>query len=78
MRSVDLPRRGPGAGNPTHTESATVADIGVERRRRPGVWPWIAGLIVLGLLIWGLTSLLDGDDDVVVEESVPAAPASGQ
>lgn len=55
-----------------------MAEIGVERRRRPGMWPWIAGLIVLGLLIWGLTSLLDGDEGVVVEESVPAAPAAGQ
>ncbi|HEX2204256.1 MAG TPA: hypothetical protein VHG91_13190 [Longimicrobium sp.] len=54
-----------------------MADIGVEPRRRPGVWPWIAGLVVLGLLIWGLTSLLDGDDDVVVEEAVPTAPATG-
>lgn len=54
-----------------------MADIGVEPRRGPGVWPWIAGILILALLAWGITSLLGGDDDVVVEESVPsAAPAS--
>ncbi len=54
-----------------------MADIRVEPRR-PGAWPWIAGLIVLALLIWGLTRLLGGDDDVVVDQAVPppAAPAS--
>jgi hypothetical protein len=52
-----------------------VADIRVEPRRRPGIWPWIAGLVVLALLIWGLTQVLGGDDDVVVEQSDPAAPA---
>lgn len=50
-----------------------VAEIRVEPRR-PGAWPWIAGLVVLALLIWGLTRVLGGDDDVV-EETVPPAPA---
>jgi hypothetical protein len=52
-----------------------VADIRVEPRR-PGAWPWIAGLIVLALLIWGLTRLLGGDDDVVVDQAVPPAPTA--
>ena len=52
----------------------SVADIRVEPRRRAGIWPWIAGLVVLALLIWGLTQVLGGGDDVVVEQSDPAAP----
>lgn len=62
---------------PNAKQVTNVAEIGVEPRRRgPGVWPWIAGVLILGLLVWGLTSLLDsGSDDVVVEESAPAAPA---
>ncbi len=52
-----------------------MADIGVEPRRGPGAWPWIAGILILALVVWGLTSLLDGGDDVVVEESVPTTPA---
>lgn len=54
-----------------------MAEIRVEPRRRgPGAWPWIAGIVLLALIVWGLTSLLDsGSDDVVVEEAVPTAPA---
>jgi len=43
--------------------------------RRPGAWPWIAGLVVLALLIWGITSLLD-DSGAVVEEASSPAPAA--
>ena len=50
-----------------------MAEIRVEPRR-PGAWPWIAGLVVLALLIWGLTAVLGGDEDVV-EQAVPPAPA---
>jgi len=51
-----------------------VADIRVEPKR-PGAWPWIAGLVVLALPIWGLTRVLGGDGDVV-DEAVPPAPAA--
>ena len=44
------------------------------RVRRPGAWPWIAGVLVLALLLWGLTRLLD-DGAPVAAEPVPAAPA---
>jgi len=33
----------------------------------PGAWPWIAGLLVLALLLWGLTRLLDGGAPVAPE-----------
>ncbi len=54
-----------------------MTEIKVERRR-PGVWPWVLGLTVLALVIWGLTELLGGDDDAaekVMEAPVP--PAGG-
>jgi len=44
------------------------------RGRRPGAWPWIAGVLVLALLLWGLTRLLD-DGAPVAAEPVPAGPA---
>jgi hypothetical protein len=46
--------------------------------RRPGAWPWFAGVLVLALLLWGLTRLLDGGAPVAAEPvSPPAAPAAG-
>jgi hypothetical protein len=43
--------------------------------RGPGAWPWVAGVVVLALLLWGITRLLD-DPAPVVAEPVPAsAPA---
>lgn len=46
-----------------------MADIDVERKG-PSIWPWIIGLILLGLIIWALAELL-GDDN---EEIVTPAP----
>lgn len=42
-----------------------MADINVERKNSGGrsFLPWILGLIVLALLIWGLSRLLGGNDD---------------
>ena len=31
-----------------------MADINVERKRGPGVWPWIIGVIILALILWWL------------------------
>ena len=44
-----------------------MADINVERKSSGGrsFLPWILGLIVLALLIWGLSRLLGGNDDEV-------------
>lgn len=54
-----------------------MADINVERKQR-SIWPWIIGLLVLALLIWGASEMLGGDDDetVVVEETTVEAPAA--
>ena len=49
------------------------------RPRRPGAWPWIAGLIVLALLLWGLTRLLDDGAPLAAEAvGAPPAPAAGR
>jgi len=31
-----------------------VADINVERKQGPGIWPWIIGIIILALIVWWL------------------------
>jgi hypothetical protein len=52
-----------------------MADINVERKRSggPNFLPWLVGLLVLGLLIWGLSRLLGGDDEV---DPVPATDST--
>jgi len=51
-----------------------MADIRVERKG-PNIWPWIIGLIVLALLVWGLMELFGrGDPEVVGKDPAAAAP----
>lgn len=38
-----------------------MAEIRVEKKRN-SLLPWIIGLVVLGLLIWALSGLLDDDE----------------
>jgi hypothetical protein len=56
-----------------------VAEIGVERRRRPGLWPWLVGVLVVAALVWLFTRLLRDDpgEDAVesLERPVPAESA---
>lgn len=41
-----------------------MAEIRVEpKRRKASLWPWILGLIVAALLVWGLTQARDNDRD---------------
>jgi hypothetical protein len=54
------------------------------RRRRPLVWPWIAGLLVAAVLIWLLSERLtppsagaDAGPAGKVREEPVAPPASG-
>lgn len=50
-----------------------MAEINVERKR-PSVWPWIIGLLVLALLIWALVGLF-GSEEEVAQEPIGATPA---
>lgn len=56
-----------------------MAEINV-KRKGPSIWPWVVGLIVLGLLIWVLTEFFgdDADEPVAPAETVgmaaPRAP----
>ncbi|HET9983028.1 MAG TPA: hypothetical protein VFQ38_05565 [Longimicrobiales bacterium] len=64
-----------------------MADIHLDRRRGAGIWPWIIGLVVLGLLIWAIAELVDtgkdraaaavtnGADVAAPAPTSPAAPA---
>ncbi len=51
-----------------------MARIDIEQKKN--VWPWIIGLVVLLLLIWGVAELLDNDDDVNAVPPATTAPAT--
>jgi hypothetical protein len=47
-------------------------------RKRTSAWPWLAGLAIFGLILWGVTSLLAaprGEEDAVA--ATPAEDALG-
>lgn len=48
-----------------------MADIDIEKKEKKGmgILPWILGLLLLGLILWGLTQCGDGEEEAVV---VPA------
>jgi hypothetical protein len=40
-----------------------MAEINVVEKKT-NIWPWIIGLLLLLLLLWGLVEMMDNDDDV--------------
>lgn len=48
-----------------------MARIDIERKKK-SIWPWIIGLLVLLLLIWGISEMSDGGDEA---RELPAATA---
>ncbi|MGB3545404.1 MAG: hypothetical protein WBA17_00405 [Saprospiraceae bacterium] len=46
-----------------------MANIRIEEKKGgTAIWPWIVGLLVLGLVIWGITELFDEADEPGIEE----------
>lgn len=41
-----------------------MAEIRVERKERRSILPWILGLLLLALVIWGVSEMMGEDDDV--------------
>lgn len=57
-----------------------MADLNLERKRGPLLWPWLVGLVVLALLIWGIAELVNTDRDnqqMAQADSAGAATADG-
>lgn len=52
-----------------------MAEINVRRRRAPGLWPWVVGLLVLSLVVWGTTELLDRDAAAGLDGAAPSTGA---
>lgn len=41
-----------------------MAEIRVERKERRGILPWVLGLLLLALVIWGVTQMAESDGAV--------------
>lgn len=56
-----------------------MADIRIEEKKGSSIIPWIIGLLLLALLIWGAMELFGDDDDideVVTEEAITEEPVA--
>ncbi|HSJ23578.1 MAG TPA: hypothetical protein VK929_02765 [Longimicrobiales bacterium] len=52
-----------------------MADINLEKKSGPSPWVWVAGLLVLALVVWGVVEYM-GDGGVMDEQDT--APAAEQ
>jgi hypothetical protein len=53
-----------------------VADINLEKKSGPGAWAWIAGLVVLALIVWGVMEFTG--DDRRADDEAQTTPAAEQ
>lgn len=51
-----------------------MAEIRVERKERRSMLPWILGLLLLALVLWGISEMMGRDDDTAGD---PGASAVG-
>ncbi|CAH1000036.1 hypothetical protein LEM8419_01227 [Neolewinella maritima] len=49
-----------------------MAQIRIEEKKASGgsIWPWIIGLLLLGLIIWGVAEAFEESDEVLTEEVI--------
>ncbi|HVG10290.1 MAG TPA: hypothetical protein VNM67_21480 [Thermoanaerobaculia bacterium] len=50
-----------------------MAEIRVERKEKRSMLPWILGLLLLALVLWGISEMMGRDDDDAVEDSGASA-----
>jgi hypothetical protein len=54
-----------------------MADIDIQKKQGPGVWPWVIGVAVLALVVWGVAQMFDTRDDrALVDDTTYVAPAA--
>jgi hypothetical protein len=53
-----------------------MAEIEIERRRRPNLLPWLLGLLVLALAVWFFFTRREQIEDVLPDRAAIGAPAA--
>jgi hypothetical protein len=53
-----------------------MADIDIQKKTGPGIWPWIVGLLLLVLVIWGVAQFMGNDDDTGLATDTTAVPGA--
>jgi hypothetical protein len=61
-----------------------MADIDIQKKSGPGIWPWIIGLLLLALIVWAVMRFMGTDDrdarmtgDTTVAPGAFTDPATG-
>ena len=49
-----------------------MAEIRVERKEKRSMLPWILGLLLLALVLWGISEMMGRDDDTVEDTGASA------
>lgn len=49
-----------------------MAEIRVEKKERRSMLPWILGLLLLALVLWGISEMMAGDDDAAEDAGASA------
>lgn len=49
-----------------------MAEIRVERKERRSLLPWILGLLLLALVVWGISEMMGRDDDDAADAGATA------
>ena len=49
-----------------------MAEIRVERKERRSMLPWILGLLLLALVLWGISEMMGRDDDAADDAGASA------
>ena len=47
-----------------------MADIRIEKKESSSIWPWILGLLVAGLAVWGIAELFDEGEEMMAENDI--------
>lgn len=51
-----------------------MAEIKVEKKKKSSILPWVLGLALLALVVWGLSQMGDRDDDRAENQGAALQP----